>query len=843
MLHLAVRMVRSRFVALLAVACAVLGGAALVTGTGVLTESGLRSHVAAGRLAAADVVVAADQTLGVPGDLPVALPERSRVPAELVGELAALPGVTAAVGDLGFPAALVDDAGAVVPVPDPATAGHGWSSTGLATDARTQGTPPEGPAEVALSRDLAAAAGVATGDDVTVVAAGETGTWTVSALVDAPGVFFADDTAADLAAQAGAAAAGQVDLVGLRTEPGATDRVADAAADLVAGSGLVVATGDDRGDLGEPGAAAARPLLLLLSGSLGGIVLLVVGFAVAGALGVSIAGQRRELALLRAVGATPRQVRRLATDQAMVVAALAVVPGVALGFLLAGQMRRLLVDVGMLPAALPLTVSPLPGLAAVLLLAAVVWVSALGASWRTSRLPATEAVAESRTEPRSPSRVRTLVGGLLVVAATVLGTTPLFVRSDLGAALVPLAGLVGAIGAALAGPAVLRWAGDVVAPRLPAQLSAPSWLAVANLRGYTTRVAGVVSSLAMVVVFALTYVLSTTTLISAGARDLQTGTLAQHSVGAGALGGVPGDLPAEVADLPGVTAAVPTGTTTVAWEYSELGEPTVESGSALVADPAAARVLDLDVRDGALADLTGATVAVGSDVARSRDAGLGESVELVLGDGAPVEARVVAVYDRTLGFGPVVLAADLAAGHTSAGLAQQLLVRTDGSAAAREGLAALVADRPGLTLGDAAPRETSLADAPGEVWLNLATVSVLVGYLLLSIVNKLVAVTSQRRGEIAVLRLTGSTPRQVRSMMRREAAVLTGVSLAAGLALSAVPLLALGIGFLGRPWPAGPVWLAPAAALVVAAIAVLTTELPTRRALRAEPASALSHAG
>ena len=57
-----------------------------------------------------------------------------------------------------------------------------------------------------------------------------------------------------------------------------------------------------------------RPLLLLLSGSLGGIVLLVVGFAVAGALGVSIAGQRRELALLRAVGATPRQVRRLATD-------------------------------------------------------------------------------------------------------------------------------------------------------------------------------------------------------------------------------------------------------------------------------------------------------------------------------------------------------------------------------------------------------------------------------------------------------------------------------------------------------------------------------------------------
>ena len=47
MLHLALQMVRSRLVALLAVACAVFGGAALVTGTGVLTESGalVRSRI------------------------------------------------------------------------------------------------------------------------------------------------------------------------------------------------------------------------------------------------------------------------------------------------------------------------------------------------------------------------------------------------------------------------------------------------------------------------------------------------------------------------------------------------------------------------------------------------------------------------------------------------------------------------------------------------------------------------------------------------------------------------------------------------------------------------------
>jgi putative ABC transport system permease protein len=344
-------------------------------------------------------------------------------------------------------------------------------------------------------------------------------------------------------------------------------------------------------------------------------------------------------------------------------------------------------------------------------------------------------------------------------------------------------------------------------------------------------------------VFALTYVLSSTTLLSAGSRDVAAGTLAQYRLTAGELGGVPGDVPADVAALPGVQAAVPSASTTVLWTYTELGDPTTEPSSAMVLGPDAGGALDLEVSDGDLADLTGPTVAVSSTVAGSRDAGLGDPVDLVLGDGTAVEATVVAVYERGLGFGPVVLSADLAAGHTTTGLADQLLVRTDGSAAARGELDALVADRPGLALADATPPGTSLADAPAQVWLNLATISVLVGYLLLSIVNKLLAVTAQRRGEIALLRLTGGTPRQVLSMMRREAGVITGVALGAGLALSAVPLVALGLGFLDRPWPAGPVWLAPAAALTVAVIAFGTTELPTRRALRAEPASALSAAG
>ncbi|MGN9814630.1 FtsX-like permease family protein [Streptomyces sp. SD11] len=875
MLHLAVRMAGHRISALLAVACAVLGGAALITGTGVLAESGLRSQLPAGRLAGADVVVSSDQSFHPAGDLPIALPERGTVPAALVDRLAALPGVTAAVGDVGFPAAVLDADGRVVPAEEPRAAGHGWSSTKLLTDPKVRGTAPAGAAEVALDSATAEAAGVRAGDRVEVVAAGRSAaTYRVTAVVDAPGagILFADRTAARLSGREGGGSsdgrgssgsgsgnsgattggrAGTVDLVGLRTEPGAEESVAAAARETIedagkaasggAGAEVIVSTGSGRGDIASPGAGAARSLLILLAGSLSGIIMMVIGFVMASALAVSIGGQRRDLALMRAVGATPRQIRRLAAAQASIIAAVAVVPGVGLGYLLAGQFRRMLVDREVIPAGLPLTYSPLPALATVLLLGLAVQVSARSAAWRTSRLPATEAVAESRSEPRTPSKIRIRAGLLLIVAAMTLSAVPLLSRTVLGAAATSMAGIIGAIGLALAGPALVRGIGDTAARRLRPGVSAPTWLAVANIRGYALRLSGVVSALAMAVVFVLTYTLAQTTVMSATAQDTRTGTLAQRSLSAPGLGGVPDGVLADVTRTDGVRAAAPVSDTTVVWEYEMFGEPEVEAASAMILTPAAPDVLDLGVRDGSLARLTGDTVAVDSEVARSRDAGVGKRIDLVLGDGSRVSPEVVAVYDRGLGFGPVAVSHDLAEGHTTAGLDQRVLVRTDGTDAALRELTELAAARPGLVLE---PTDTgsgdSLGDAPATVWINLATIVVLLGYLLLSIANKLVATTAQRRNEIATLRLNGTTPRQILAMMRREAAVIGVAAVATGVLLSVVPLVLLGVGFLDRPWPAGPVWLLPAVALTVICTAFVTVELPTRQALRTAPAHALS---
>lgn len=188
---------------------------------------------------------------------------------------------------------------------------------------------------------------------------------------------------------------------------------------------------------------------------------------------------------------------------------------------------------------------------------------------------------------------------------------------------------------------------------------------------------------------------------------------------------------------------------------------------------------------------------------------------------------------RCLGVGPVVLSRDLATGHTTTGLDQNILIRTDGTDVAHANLDELAASHAGLTIDDdAASALGGTGTVPPELWVNIAVLAVLLGYLLLGITNKLVAATAGRRTELATLRLVGATTRQIRAMMRREAALVGAVSLAGGLLLSIIPIVLLSLSFLDRPWPAGPTWLPPLAAAVIAAIAFLTTELPTRRALR-----------
>ncbi len=115
----------------------------------------------------------------------------------------------------------------------------------------------------------------------------------------------------------------------------------------------------------------------------------------------------------------------------------------------------------------------------------------------------------------------------------------------------------------------------------------------------------------------------------------------------------------------------------------------------------------------------------------------------------------------------------------------------------------------------------------------------LFAFTAIAVINTLIMVALRRRRELALLRLVGATPRQVRSMARWEAALIIAIGLGVGLAIAATALLPLAHALNGslHPYvPAGPL----AAILGTSALlALLALALPTQRALRSRPVEAV----
>ena len=250
--------------------------------------------------------------------------------------------------------------------------------------------------------------------------------------------------------------------------------------------------------------------------------------------------------------------------------------------------------------------------------------------------------------------------------------------------------------------------------------------------------------------------------------------------------------------------------------------------------------LDAGVIAGSLNALHGDAIALGRHRAGAAHARVGDRVAVMLGDGTQTQATVVAIYTRELAFGDALLAPELAAGHQSTPLLSEILIQADQPAAVvATRLQALAQRYPGLHVGDSASLITA-SDASNELnnWLGPFFVAMIFAFTSIAVLNTLIMIALRRRRELALLRLTGATKRQVRSMARWEAVLIITIGLGIGLAIAATALLPLSHAFTGgfRPYaPAG--WFA-AILGVSALLALVALSVPTRRALRMQPAEA-----
>ena len=821
MLELATRMLRFRKGTFIATFLALAAGVMILMTCGLLVESGLRYQGTPQRYAGA-VAIVADRELTVAGpevfgeteSATVALPEGGRVPASLVTTLAAVPGVAGAVGDHSIPV--------TVAVAGPVT-GHGWASTVLTPYRLTAGTRPQADDEIAIDDGLAAGGKLQPGDPTTMIVGGTERTFRVSGVVDGPpAVFFTDAQAARLDPNPGTFSA-----IGVVADPGATKATVVAGIRKAAGDREVYVD-DERGLVEQPEAGAARSLTVQAGSAFGGYAAMIIIFVVAGTVGLSVRHRRRDLALLRAIAATPGQVRGLILAEVGLLSVLAAVVGVPAGLAATAWTRDQLVARGFVPDSFVLSGGVLSALAVTVAVAAVALGSAWIAALRTTRIRPTEALGEAAVERALGGRVR-IVSGLVFLAGGVslIGLTGATNGTTaLGAATGMLYTFVLAV--ALLAPWINQASARLLTPVLRKVWGNSGYLAAANLRANARGMVAVLTALVLSVGFGGTVWFLQDNLQRQTVTQSQDGMLAQHALVSGA--GLPQSAVAEARKIPGVVAATGVHRTAVITSGGlEAAAVPAQGIDPLGAD----QTMDLGVREGSLADLQESTVAVSGTQAAAAGWKLGSDARLWLGDGTPVTLRVVAIYDRGWGFGDVTLASATLAGHTATGLDDHILIRTAPGVDAGPGLArafpaGTVISADGLT-GELAQ------DLAVSSWLNKMLIAVLVGYALLAAANTLIMAALARRRELSLLRLVGVTRGQVKRMVHAEQAGLLGVALVIGTVIAAVTLSAVVNAISGERIPYVPALGAAAIIGGTIALALVATMLPIGRVLRTPP--------
>jgi putative ABC transport system permease protein len=837
MLRVALGTLRSRTGGILGALVGVTVAISLVVSSGIVLESTLRAAIPVERLAAAGVVVDRGQSLPSGGEADDALTERTRVNGRLAGRLGALEGVARAIPDRTFPTEIVAlDGGRATRVGEH-VAGHGWGSAALAGLELTAGRAPRIASEVVLDDALARARAIGVGSRIRVVTAAGGGVTTIVGVVaprgrrqpaSSPAVYLRDDVARLLSGTAD-----RVELIGVIVRPGAdVDRVAARAREVTRPLGLRTLTGAKRGE------AESLDSVLNRNGILSGLALLaaigtfVAIFVVSSAFALSVQQRHRELALLRAIGATPRQVRRLIALEAVVIAVTGTMLATLLALVLAEVERRMFVRAGILSADFRLVVGWIPPLVGLVAALVTTQLASFVTGRRAARIRPVDALREAAVQRQALSRRRGVAGlvALAVGLAVFLGTS----RSVGGGGGddAPAAGLVWMLAAALLGPVLaipFVWSlGNPLTRISPG----PGLLARANCRANLGRLTSVATPLMLTVSLACALLISRATVEQVTREQAAASVTADHVLVATGDGLMP-RVARDARALAGVRQAAATLTTSVV--VGEGANLAIRSAQA-VDGPSLAAALDLDVTAGSIDSLRGASIAVDTRLARQLGWSLGEKVDLRLGDGTPARLRVVALFRRSLAFGDVALPRSVAAGHLSDALDDAVLVvsrRGEQRARAVAGLRRLAAAVPGTEL---LTREQYLGRLDGESRKQSLAVYALLGIIVvfsgIAAVNALAVAVSERARDLELLRLIGATRRQLTSMIRFEVLITITFATVVGALTAAPGVIAFTYGKTGSPVPTIPAWLWIGVPLTAALLSFAAIALPLRGALR-----------
>ncbi|MCB2414029.1 ABC transporter permease [Demequina sp. TTPB684] len=571
------------------------------------------------------------------------------------------------------------------------------------------------------------------------------------------------------------------------------------AASLVSGSGTLLESGLRESD---PFSTTAVLLPALMS-SFGGVAVMIAVFVVSSSFAAALRDRRREFALLRAVGATSRQVRALVTTEVMMISLPAVLLGGIGGFFGARALVPLLRSSGIVNEGFAPVISPWPLLGAAALLLPAAWIAGRLAAREMARMSPTAAVNTTAADSRVLGQGRIIAAWICAAAGVAATASPLFVPGTMGGATGAASSLLLITAVALAGPALVLRGSTWLARRKALQGRAAPVLATVNARGYSRRLTAAVVPLALVMSLGIIQTGTNRIIADAGAHQLRE-ALQGELVWQGERQAA-SETATSIGDVPGVTAATLTDVALVQakFEASDEDAPLLEglaweaTSLRLIESVTGEKLIDAGVAKGDLAALAEPdTIAVSSDALVGTGKGVGDPIELRFPDGSATAPTIVAVYDNGLALGPLIVgSAGFPAQADDTGSATVIVDVSDGG---RDAVVKEASDR-GITLTPTGDYVDSYVDsAGGGDRLSDTLLMVLLAFVCIAAANALVIATRSRKGELVLLGRLGATGRQLRAMLGIESTLVALGAITIGTATALPGLAAASLALLPR---------------------------------------------
>ncbi|QNE17341.1 ABC transporter permease [Kribbella qitaiheensis] len=511
----------------------------------------------------------------------------------------------------------------------------------------------------------------------------------------------------------------------------------------------------------------------------GGICGFITIFVIASTFAFAVASRRREVGLLRLIGATPRQIRRMVLGEAFMVALAASLTGAVLAqlatpLLLARASYTELAPVKLEAASpwVPLAITVAIGLVVALL-------GARSAARRAGRVGPVEALREAALEPPRIGVVRILFG-LIFLAGSI--TLLALIRPGTGEAVIPLAMFTPmflVIALTLLAPLVVPWIGRLWAIPLVRWTNASGRLARSNVVAAPRRSASLAAPILSISAIAGSMVLTLSFAADANSATIRDTLTAPLVITAAEN---PGDLRERILATPGV--AVADGGIPVGIIRKDADDAELESGEGI--DPAlAARTRALTPITGDLTQLTGKTVAIGKEMAGLGHYKIGSEVSVVYTDRTTDALRVVAILRDAQGVNSSMLVPqDLARQHAPEAQPEHWFVLPADGVDPGQLQARLDQQLTGtgahVVRAEAWEREQDEGLRKGNQFGLILLLGPAAIYSAIAIANTLLMGSLQRRHEFVTSRLLGATPAQIRRMVLWESSLVGAAALTLG---------------------------------------------------------------